>query len=60
MNQNINPQISQVDENLKILRESWISAKPENKSACMSKIDAALDERLNLMNIRDRLLCDST
>lgn len=43
-------QISQVDEKLSILRESWMEAKPENKARWMSRIDTALDERILLTN----------
>ena len=53
MNQNITQQITQVDEKLTILRESWMDSAPEKKSHWMAKIDAALDERLKLMKARD-------
>ena len=49
-------QISQVDEKLTILRESWMDSKPEKKSTWMAKIDAALDERFELMKFRDAAL----
>lgn len=53
MNQDPIQQIAQVDEKLAILRESWMDSKPEKKSTWMAKIDAALDERLALMKVRD-------
>lgn len=53
MNQDALQQIAQVDEKLKILRESWMDSKPEKKATWMAKIDAALDERSKLMKIRD-------
>ena len=56
MNQHTLQQISQVDEKLTILRESWMDSKPEKKSTWMAKIDAALDERFELMNSRDAAL----
>jgi hypothetical protein len=46
--------IKKVDEKLSILRESWLDSKPEKKPTWMSKINAALDERLKLMKIRDK------
>ena len=53
MNQDTLQQIAQVDEKLTILRESWMDSKPEKKSTWMAKIDDALDERSNLMKLRD-------
>ena len=45
--------IENIDEKLSILRESWIDSKKEKKSAWFEKINAALDERLEHMKIRD-------
>ena len=53
MNQDPILQISQVDDKLTILRESWMDSKPEKKARWMAKIDAALDERSKLMKLRD-------
>ena len=54
MSQDILKQIAQVDEKLAILRESWMDSKPEKKPTWMAKINAALDERSELMNIRNK------
>lgn len=53
MNPHIQHQITQVDEKLSILRESWMDSKEEKKPAWMAKINAALDERIVLMKQRD-------
>ena len=55
MNQDPIQQIAQVDEKLKILRESWMDAAPEKKSRWIAKINEALDERSKLMKKRDAI-----
>jgi len=46
-------EIEKVDEKLSILRESWMDSKREKKKSWFEKINAALDERIDLMKIRD-------
>lgn len=50
---NIIIRIAQVDEKLLILREGWMDSKPEKEEVWMVKINAALEKRFELMNIRD-------
>ena len=45
--------IKHCDDHLKLLREGWVDAKDEKKAFWMTKIDAALDERVELMKERD-------
>jgi hypothetical protein len=45
--------IKQVDEKLSILRESWADSKPEKRASWMIKINQVLDERIELMKLRD-------
>jgi hypothetical protein len=45
--------IVEVDNNLSLLRESWLDAVIEKKSRWMGLINQALDERLVLMRMRD-------
>ena len=53
MDTDILDKITQCDEKLAILRESWMDAQEEKKSHWMAKINAALDERFKLMRKRD-------
>lgn len=46
-------EIAKLDQMLSILRESWMDSQPQKKSHWMAKIDAALDERIKFMKIRD-------
>jgi hypothetical protein len=48
-------QIKQVDEKLSILKESWADSKPEKRTSWMIKINQVLDERLELMKMRDAI-----
>jgi len=45
--------IKEKDEELSLLREGWLSANEKNKSKYMRMIDKHLDERLDLMKVRD-------
>jgi hypothetical protein len=47
--------IKQVDEKLSILRESWADSKPEKRISWMIKINQVLDERLELMKMRNAI-----
>ena len=40
--------LTQIDEKLSLLRESWMDAANEKKPYWMAKINAALDERNEL------------
>lgn len=42
-------QIAAIDERLKILRDGWIDSRNDKRDSWVQKIDAALDERLELM-----------
>lgn len=42
------------DVTLGKLREQWMAAGPERKAGWFSAIDAALDQRLRLMEMRDK------
>lgn len=46
--------IKELDEELSLLRESWISSNEPKKSKYMKMLDKALDERLELMKLRDK------
>lgn len=52
---NITEQIKQIDEKLSLLRESWQDANPNKKARWMKMINEALDERLVLMEKRDKM-----
>lgn len=45
--------ISEHDKTLSLLRQSQIDASPAMKAAWQERIDAALDERIRLMALRD-------
>jgi hypothetical protein len=47
--------IAKVDEGLSIIREAWLECTPGQKPKWQNRIDAALDERLALMKIRDQI-----
>lgn len=46
--------IAKVDEGLAIIRDAWLESTPKQKPKWQSRIDAALDERLVFMKIRDK------
>lgn len=46
--------IAKVDEGLTMIRDAWLESTPEQKPKWQNRIDAALDERLTLMKIRDK------
>lgn len=45
--------ITEHDKTLSMLRRQWIEAAPADKPKWLARIDAALDERLRLMALRD-------
>lgn len=46
--------IAKVDEGLTIIREAWLESTAEQKQKWQNRIEAALDERIVLMKIRDK------
>lgn len=47
--------IADQDKSLSTLREFWMESRDGDKAKWRTRIDAALDERLRLMNIRDSI-----
>lgn len=47
--------IQKIDEKLSILRESWQDAGEDKKNKWMKMINEQLDQRLQLMSIRDNM-----
>ena len=49
-------QITKVDKELSALRKDWIAEESGKKHLRMEKISAKLDERLKLMELRDKIV----
>ena len=45
--------IAEHDRTLSMLRKQWMEAEPKDQTKYMERINAALDERLRLMRLRD-------
>ena len=45
--------IAEHDRTLSMLRKQWMEAEPKDQPKYMERINAALDERLRLMALRD-------
>ena len=45
--------IAEHDRTLSMLRNQWMEAEPKDQTKYMERINAALDERLRLMALRD-------
>lgn len=45
--------IAEHDRTLSMLRKQWMEADPKDKPKYMERINAALDERLRLLALRD-------
>lgn len=50
---NIKRELEKIDDALDSLREAWMDSKEEKKSTWMGKINKMLDDRLEIMKIRD-------
>ncbi len=47
--------IEDLDKSLKLMTVVWVEASPADKPKFDARINEMLDERLRLMNIRDKL-----
>lgn len=51
--ENVNEAIQAIDNQLSIAREGWIDAPVEKKAKWMHKINALLENRIDLMMLRN-------